>query len=429
MTLSKVFTFYAGRLRLFSRNIRLFLLGDALIGLGMTFWMLLFNLYLKQLGLSMGMDETQAGAFIGRTTAVAQFAAAALALPAGYLAARMRHKTLLVGAQCLSTAAYIGAILAGGPVSLNVLLFWASGLAVFMHVVSGPFIMQNTGPKERTYVFSLTFTLRLAGGVIGNIIAGQLKDGAAALGIAELVAYRWTILGGLAFSLLGVIPFLLLRQEAPAESGGDRVSFSELRGMNWGLFAKAILPSFILAVGAGLIVQFMNLYLKDTFPQLTDARIGFYMSLQFATMVFGLLAAPVLSERLGKVRTIVATEAASIPFMLVLALTGDLRLAVGAMVMRAALMNMGWPVYNTLVMELCTKKEQGILAALFTLDWNLSWAISALIYGRMDGDYRSMFLIAIGLYLASMGLFFVFFKDSEADAAASVEIPARAESS
>ena len=65
---------YWSRVRLFSGNIRLFLRGDAFIGVGMTFWMLLFNLYLKEFGASLGLSAADTGMFIGRTTAIAQIA-------------------------------------------------------------------------------------------------------------------------------------------------------------------------------------------------------------------------------------------------------------------------------------------------------------------------------------------------------------------
>lgn len=402
---------YLSRMQMFNRNIRLLLLGDVFIGLGMTFWMLLFNLYLKEFGADLGMSLRETSMFIGKTTAIGQFAAALFAIPAGYLAGRMNNKLLLIAAHALSSFAFMGAIVSPEPISLHTLLFAGMGFGVFIWVVTGPFTMANTGPKERTYVFSFAFTLRLVGGIAGNIIAGHLKDLACGAGIAQILAYRYTILGGIFFSLLAVVPFFFI--QTPKHRQGGMLSLKGWRRWDWVLFAKALLPTFLLAIGAGLIVQFMNLYLKDTFPGLLDSQIGFFLSMQSLTMVFGMLLAPALAERYGKIRTIVYTQLASIPFMLLLALTGNLWLAVAALVVRASLMNMSGPVSNTLVLELCRKEEQGVLSALFTMNWNFSWAVSAIIYGYMRGNYRLMFFIAIGLYISSTLLYYAFFKDAE----------------
>lgn len=404
---------YLSRIRMFSGNIRLLLLGDLLIGLGMTFWGLLFNLYLKAFGAGLGLGDAGVGMFIGKTTAIAQVAAAVCALPAGYCAARWNHRTVLIVSHLASVALFAAAILHPAPGGLHVLLFLATGAAVFFWVVIGPFTMDNTTSWERTYVFTMAFTLRLVGSVAGNVLAGHVKESVIAAGLSELAAYRGAILGGLSLSLLGVVPFLLIK-DRPAPAGSPRrLGLGDLLGMDWRFFGRALLPSAVLSIGAGLVVQFMNLYLKESFPGLKDSQIGFFMSLQSATMVLGMLAAPLLAEKKGKVMTIVGTQLASIPFMLALALTGDVRVAVVALVLRAGLMNMSGPIANTLVMELCRKREQGVLAALFTLDWNLAWAMSAMVFGHMKGNYAMMFYVAIGLYVASTALYYVVFKDAE----------------
>ncbi|MBI5624478.1 MAG: MFS transporter [Elusimicrobia bacterium] len=407
---------YLSRLRMFSRNIRLLLLGDLLIGLGMTFWGLLFNLYLKQFGADMGLDDAGTGMFIGKTTAIAQVAAAVCALPAGFFASRWDHRRVLIVSHLVSLAAFVGAIISHTVSGMHFFLFLGAGTSVFFWVVTGPFTMENTSSEERPYVFTLAFTLRLVGSIAGNILAGHVKDWSALAGLSELTAYRTAIIAGLAVSLLGVIPFLLIRprkHDACVQEEG--LTLSGIRDWDWPYFVRALLPGTVLSIGAGLIVQFMNLYLKDSFPGLSDAKIGFYMSLTSATMVFGMLAAPLLAEKKGKVRTIVGTQLASLPFMLALAVTTDLRIAVAAMLIRASLMNMSGPISNTLVMELCRKREQGVLSALFTLNWNLSWAGSALVFGHLQGNYKLMFFVAIGLYIVSTTLYGMLFRGAEAE--------------
>jgi MFS family permease len=421
---------YFSRLKMFDRNVRLLLLGDLFIALGMTFWGLLFNLYLRTLAIqNFNMNPMEVSAFVGDIAATGQLAAAVFSLPAGILAARWNQKYLLILAHFLSSFAFIGAILSPGPMSIQIFVF-ISSLKVFNDIVTGPFVMRNSTPVERTYIFSLAFILKLGCGVFGANVAGAVKDWLAeSASLTQIESYQWAILGGIALSMIGVIPFLFIRVPKTKEGAERKLTLSGWRKWDWKLFAKAIIPATILSTGAGLIVQFMTLYLKESFPGIEDRSIGMYMSFQHATMILGLILAPVLAEKLGKIRTIVSTQLLSVPFMFILAVTGDITVAVGAMVLRAALMNMSGPVGDTLTIELCRKEEQEIFTALKTMFWAGSWGMSGLIYGQMkevseriygdtSHDYALMFFVAIGLYLTSTILYYVFFRNAEKEIAA-----------
>lgn len=396
---------YLARLRLFSRNVRLFLVGLFLAGFGFTFWQLLFNLYLQEAGYSK--------AFIGDALGLGNLAIAAAALPAGLIAGRLRVKPLLIVSQTLSFASLAAAILM--PSSFGLIAFMALGFALitFARVVSGPFIMRNTTPVERPYVFSALFIIMLASGVGGNALGGACKDLLMGAGVPALAAYRETILIGVGVSFLGLPPFFLLKAASGEGEAASVLRLSEFRQWNWPLFGRALLPEALLSIGAGLIVQFMNLYFKDVFHS-SDRDIGLYMSLQATTMVFGVLLSPMLAERFGKVRTIVTTQLLSLPFMLLLGFTDLLSLALAAFLVRSVLMNMSAPLANTLYMEVCRKEEQTIMNALFALVWSLSWAISSYIYGNLiGGDYTLSFVIAVALYAASSFFYFTFFRKVE----------------
>ena len=400
---------------MFSRNVRLFLLGVFLTGLGMTFWNLLFNLYLQEGGYSKP--------FIGNILAYGNIAVAAAALPAAYLAGRVGIRTQMVVMQLLSSVAFGLAAMAEQAHQLVLFVVLAFAFSTFVRVVGGPFIMRNSTKVERTYIFSTLFLIMLAGGVLGNAMGGWIKDLLVHQDVAALLAYRYTILIGVGLSFLGVIPFLFLRVQ-PESPDEPKLRLAGWREWDWRLFGKAVFPILLLATGAGLIVQFLNLYFKDVFHT-PDKQIGVYMAIQAATMVIGLLLAPALSERFGKVNTIVTTQLISLPFMLVLAFTDYLPLAIFAFVMRAVLMNMSWPLANTLMLEMCRKEEQPILNGLFTTAWSLAWAFSAYLYGEvLQADYTACFLIAAVLYVMSSAAYYLFFKDAErqlAEDAASTE--------
>ena len=52
MAIARLFITYFEKIKNFHPNIKLFLFAEFLIGIGMVFWRLLFNLYLKSAGFS-----------------------------------------------------------------------------------------------------------------------------------------------------------------------------------------------------------------------------------------------------------------------------------------------------------------------------------------------------------------------------------------
>jgi predicted MFS family arabinose efflux permease len=132
-------------------------------------------------------------------------------------------------------------------------------------------------------------------------------------------------------------------------------------------------------------------------------------------MLIGILAGPIMARKLGMVKTIVLTELLSIPFMMILAFTYSLPLAIIAFLVRGALMNMAQPIGSNLSMELVGKTEHALVNALLTLAWTGSWMISTAVGGRLidKHGYTLPLLIAVGLYIISAILYFMFFRKSE----------------
>ncbi|KPL13451.1 hypothetical protein AMJ74_05215, partial [candidate division WOR_3 bacterium SM1_77] len=155
---------YVGNLRLFSRNARLFLISTFFWGMGFSGFMLLFNLYLKELGFA----EGNTGNIISATT----LGTVLMAIPASALLRRFPIKPILLAATPIAvisygiqiTSVHYHIILAGG--------FSAGVAAVFSRVAAAPFFMRNSTPKERPYLFSMQFALMLFAGVIGNLLGG-----------------------------------------------------------------------------------------------------------------------------------------------------------------------------------------------------------------------------------------------------------------
>jgi len=212
-------------------------------------------------------------------------------------------------------------------------------------------------------------------------------------------------------------PIIVTRSARLRSSAADEnqvtLSREQLRERG-GFYFKVTSVNFLIGMGAGLIIPFMNLYFRDRFL-LEPHQIGFYFILLSMGMMIGTLCGPLLTPRLGLVRTIVWTQLASMPFMLVLAYTHVLALAVPAFIFRGALMNLGVPISTNFAMEMSPKKEQGLVNALLMVSWTSSWMVSVAIGGYLieEYGYTVVLNISVGFYLISSLAYYLFFRRSE----------------
>jgi hypothetical protein len=82
-----------------------------------------------------------------------------------------------------------------------------------------------------------------------------------------------------------------------------------------------------------------------------DPVIGSLFAWGSLAMGIGLLIAPPLAERIGKIQRVAVTQALSIPFLIMLGFAPWFWMSATAYYNRLALMNMSSPVYQTFVME------------------------------------------------------------------------------
>jgi len=397
---------YWNHLRLFSRNVRLFLLASFLLGLTFAGFMLLFNLYMKEQG---ALES-----FIGIVLSASSIGMTLTAIPASFIIRRIRLKRVLQATTILYGAMIF--LLTWLPVSwalVPVSFIGGVGLT-FSRVAAAPFFMRNSTPRERTYIFSLSFGVMLLASIVGSLVFGWMVTALDEMIGSMVAAYRWTFVVSIGFGLMALVPFSMIKAADPgAEEKAAVFSLTLLRQRSR-LYFQLFLPYFVVGLGAGLIIPFLNLYFRDRFGQPPD-KIGlFYMAGHF-TMFLGILAGPILARKIGMVRTLVTTQLISMPFMVVLAYTFSLEVAFAAFLIRGALMNMGYPIGTNFGMEMVRKEEHGFVNALFMFGWNSSWMISTIIGGRLIElyGYTLPLMITVGLYLISSILYYIFFRNSE----------------
>jgi MFS family permease len=193
-----------------------------------------------------------------------------------------------------------------------------------------------------------------------------------------------------------------------------RFGFGNIR--HRGFIGKYAFAWTVSGLGAGLFVQFFNLFFKLAFE--ADATtIGIIFAINTLVMAGGNFASPAIVDRFGKLATIIWFQVISVPFLLSLAWSPVLSLAIVGFVGRALFMNIAWPVMDVFYMEGLDKEEQSTAMGVINAGDSLSRAIGLNIGGWLlaAGFLRAPYALATILYVASIVLFYWFFGRSDMD--------------
>ena len=417
-------TGYWNALRSFSAGARLYLIHTALGSVAWSMVMLLLNLYLYSLGYRQD--------FMGLLNALPAAVTLLLGLPVGSLADRFGYRRFLVAGAAITAASGLGVALSS---SAGALLFYSalSGVgSTLTWVIGTPYLASQSTESERMELFSVHFALMTAAGFIGSTLAGQIPERVAVLlGTDPMTTppLRAGMLGAALLSWLSVVPLLRLPPEnvpplatptgCPASetaSAGPATAPPLLpdRG-EVALFVRILLPAALIGFGAGIMVTFFQIFFRLRFG-LEPGQIGVIFA--FTSILNGAasLLTPPIARRIGKVRTVVLTQAASIPFLLLLTFSYDLRWATVAYYARSALMNMGGPISLAFALELVPSHRRATLSSLEAILGSLGrGGLGPLVSGLLQvrGGFEPAFSLTTVCYGVATALFWWFFKDVE----------------
>ncbi len=402
---SQVLKTYAQRVGAFRPNARLYLLSAILTGAALGVYRLLFNFYV----LSQGYDESLLGTLI----TVNNMTSLLVALPMGYLGDWLGRKLSLLAGGATAGVAILCMVIWPSQamfIAMNMLLGAGQSLSA---VSMSPFLVENSGEDERTYLFSLSQGLQTAAAFVGNWVGGYLPTW---MGEAQNVASTSSLAYAGALAVIALLALLALAPmfwiDSPRLKKSERTIFNPLDFARKEpvLLTKIVAPMLITSLGAGLLMPFMNVFFRNVHGQ-PDPVIGALFAWGSLAMGIGIIISPPLADKMGKIQFVVITQMLSIPFLAILGFAPFFWLSAGAYYIRLALMNMGGPMYNAYVMEQIEPDSRATVASLVSMAWNFGWAFSPSVSGWMQVHYgfNPVFISVIILYSLSGYLYWKFF--------------------
>lgn len=406
------FTNWKKSLASFNKNIKMFMLANVLIQVGMGVFIIMYNLYIKELG----FPETLNGKIISMTS----LASAIMLVPAGYLSDRLGRKGIIIIGAIFAAGTLFYRSLVTGEQSLIYAAFF-TGLFMALVQVSGvPFLAENSKASERMHLFSIHFSLMTIASVVGSLGGGVLADALHIIGhISTVDSIMYVLIIGAIIFAMGIVPLFQLKpikietdtDEHAAESEGNTPSGFRKNLKVIMLFGVA---NLLIGTGSGLVIPYLNLYFSNRFGA-SNSYIGLILSLGSAMTAVAMLLGPALVKKVGKVKALVIFQLLSIPFLFITGYTNSLIIASIAFLMRQALMNAGNPIQSAIAMELVQDKYKGLANSVNQMVFNVGWASTGAIstglvvtFGFYWG-YAYTFTITGILYIIASTYFYLLF--------------------
>lgn len=347
-------------------------------GLGQAFIQLFLNFFLR----SMGLD----GSMQGIINAMPAIISAAMSIPAIWITRKFSEVTTLKIGLVLSVVG-LAVLAASSGAALALAGAFIQGLGSALTMVSAsPFMAGETSEANRVPLFSLQMALSTGAGFLGNILGGQVPGFYARLtGLPadSVEALRVALILAVVLQLIGIIPIFFIKGQKDHGTAAD-LQPARFSVENKRLMAKLIIPNFLVGLGAGATIPYLNLFIEAKF-NIDYASMGSlfgWTSLATATTV---LIQPWIVRKLGQIRAILAVQLASLPFLVILGFAPWFSLVVLALFTRGALMNAASPVYSAYAMNLLSVRDRPVYSALNMMSWNSGWAIMATVSGAFRG--------------------------------------------
>jgi MFS family permease len=395
---------YLQRVRSFRRDVRLFLVYNLLAFVGWGVFQLIFNLYLTELGLR----EDDIGLFSAAQTLVMAGAAATMGPVVGRVGI---WRVMTVGLVVFLLTSF-GLAWSEHP-RLILALSAVSGLGLaYLFTSTMPFIIEWTPRADRQHVSTLAFAVIGLSGTLGSLLGGFLPRLLG--GLDPFWAYRWTLVAGTALAAASAVPLLRMGDPRRGRAEPDPTAATEATDAAGRRRVRADVAVFVLigglmAVGAGMVVPFYNVYLTTLGAD--AGQIGVVYALAGLGAATVGLAAPAVARRFGALAGVAIVRLAGLPLYALLLLAPSLPVAIAAHVVRQTSISMAWPIDSTFISEVLPPSARAGVFGLRSAAWNLAWAGASLVGGNVivRAGYAPSFVVLIVATAGTMALFVAYY--------------------
>jgi MFS family permease len=330
--------------------VRYLYLARALRDFGDGFVAVLLPVYLTAIGL----DALQ----VGIVATLALFGSALTTLLIGVVGARIDQRTLLMAASGLmaltgicfaASSAYFVVFLVASIGTINPSAGSVSIFVPLEHAV----LSRSTADSGRTEMFARYSLIGALAAAAGALVAGSAEL-LQTIGVSHLTALKVMFATYALLGAAGALAYWHLPRQGAQPGSRQVAALGPSRGI---VYKMAALFSIDAFAGGFAVQSLLALWLFNKFAlSLSAAGLFFFWSGVFAAFSFPVAAW--LSRRIGLVNTMVFTHIPSSLCLILAAVSPNLEVALGLLLVRAALSQMDVPTRSSYVMAVVTPPER-----------------------------------------------------------------------
>jgi predicted MFS family arabinose efflux permease len=297
-------------------------------------------------------------------------------------------------------------------------LLWGASFT-FIQIPILPFILRLSSQKNQTASIALSYSTWSFAGILSGVLIALLDYINPTLFNERMVLIIFSALG-----FAGIVMLLLanIKEEDVIPESEKPKAYYSLAQYDWGIIIKALTPTLIIAVGAGLTIPFISLFFEEVHG-LDKGKFSIISAVAALLVAWGALLVPVMKKNIGYKIAIPATQALAIVSLVALATTQyysqvyiSVFIAIIFYLLRQPLMNMAGPMTTEIVMNYVGQKNQEIVSALTAAIWSGSWFISGLLVQILflkGFSFVNIFLLTAVLYAIGVVWYMLLIKDYE----------------
>src|SRR6218665_870748 len=278
-------------------------------------------------------------------------------------------------------------------------LLWGTAYT-FIQIPILPYILRNVPKHQHTAAITLNFATWSIASILSFLFIAVLNT-------ANPVLFNeQNLLSGivlLSFSSLYFVMRMPKKEHVPAITEKR----SNMKGYNWNTIFRALVPTFIIAFGAGFTIPFISLFFSNVHGMST-AQFS-YMSFAASVIVaYAALFVPKIKDGIGYKGAVPLTQSLAIMALITMATTqyyntesAAIYIAVIFYLLRQPLMNIAAPMTSDITMKYVGERNREMTSGLTSAIWSGSTFFSAIIFGilrHLNVNYVNIFLITAALY-------------------------------
>lgn len=286
-------------------------------------------------------------------------------------------------------------------------LLWGTAYT-FIQIPILPYILRNA-PKEQ---HTLAITLNFATWSMASIFSGFFI--AIFNGIDKHLFSERNLLLAIATIGFSAVYFILKisKKEHIPETNSKTAS---LKDYDWKIISRALIPTTIIAIGAGFTVPFMSLFFANV-HHMNTSTFSFLSFLSAVIVTIVAVYVPSIKSKFGYLKAIPTTQSIAIGALVLMATTqyyADLSIAVVIaavfFILRQPFMSAAVPMTSEVTMKYVGQRNREMVSALTSSIWSGSAYFSAIGFGilrHLNVNYVNIFLITAATYVVGVTMYY-----------------------